>query len=441
MKKTISLFGALLLMSFGWAGAFLLGNSPYLNPNYWLIPAVTIGAGIGLCLRFVSGRKTALLLAITAATGLATLNSFFPDNRVSLSSVQGLFSAANTATELRQVQIDPHFRSPPFDQSFNLISPVSLDVSIYARLPAAVDEFCFSPDGTLYASLSTLGAVYRQKRSAGTAVPETELFIHGLDNPTGLLCDQMQLLVAESSKLKSYPYAGGTAKLLIDDLPDDGGQIGHRLQQIPEGLLYTIGSRCDACDEKNRLRATVQLLDRKGLTKEYARGLRDIGGLTFNPLSNRLWASERSRIYPAPGAADELNQILPGIDYGWPNCDGEADRLTLKKRCEDIKSADLLLRKRANPAGLMSTHQLKYPSAYRSSLLMVLQGDSDNRILPAVVRIPLVEGAASSPVAFLGGWDGVTTLPSAIHGGPEGAVYISDGLNGAIYRAVWQEGS
>ena len=88
----------------------------------------------------------------------------------------------------------------------------------------------------------------------------------------------------------------------------------------------------------------------------------------------------------------------------------------------------------------MLTPEIAYPMVYRNSLLVVLQGDSDNRILPAVVRIPLTVGKAGLPVAFLGGWDGVKSRPGAIQGGPDGAVYIADDINGAIYRAAWQGG-
>ena len=100
--------------------------------------------------------------------------------------------------------------------------------------------------------------------------------------------------------------------------------------------------------------------------------------------------------------------------------------------------AEVSLQNRANPAGLMVTEQLDYPLVYRNSLLMVLQGDAAYRIVPAVVRLQISEGKLAEPVAFLGGWDGKTARPSAIHAGPDGALFIADEINGAIYRAAWK---
>ncbi len=437
MKKSVSLFVALFLMSAGWAGAFLLAHNPSVSQSYWLIPALTIGMSIGLCLRFINGKKTALALTLTAAIGMATVNHFFPDSRVSVESVRSLFTGVNTQGILRQVKVDNRYQTAPFDKPLILKSPVSLDLSLFTRFPAGVDDFCFSDDKTLYASLPGLGAVYRFKKSALDVPGGFELFLHSLDNPTGLACETDQLLVSESSQIKAYPYVGGAGDLLVGQLPDDGGERGHRLQQVSDGLLFSIGSRCDACTEEDPLRATLQLLNSNGQLQAYSRGLRNVGGLAYNETEDSLWASERSRLYPEPGAADELNRLQLEGDYGWSLCDGSGTADAPGSPCKDTTAAEVLLQSRSNPAGVMVTSRLDYPMVYRNSLLMVLQGDSKYNIVPAVVRLQLSAGKVGVPVAFLGGWDGKTTRPSAIHPGPDGAVYISDEINGAIYRAAW----
>jgi glucose/arabinose dehydrogenase len=218
----------------------------------------------------------------------------------------------------------------------------------------------------------------------------------------------------------------------------EAGHLDHQLLNSPQGLLISVGSRCDACQEADSLRATVQLLDSQGRLQPFATGLRHLGGLAFDSATNILWANERSRLYPAPGAADELNRLFMDKDYGWPDCDGTSAQQT--QRCEDFAAPALLLRNRANPMGLMTTGTIDFPLVYRHSLLLVLQGEADNRIVPAVVRVPLVGGQAGAPVPFLGGWDGQSMRPAAIHPGPDGAVYIADDINGAIYRAAWKRG-
>jgi glucose/arabinose dehydrogenase len=438
LPKSLTLFIALLLLTLGWAGAFLLGGSVVLNQNYWLFPALAIGIGIGLCLRFIRWRKIALLLALTAIGATAVVNSFFPDRRISLTAVRGIFSGKNPFGGSLDVQVDPRFKSAPFDQPMILTSPVSLHLSVYTRLPAGVEDFCFSAAGALFASLPDLGAIYRVDGGEGRPAATPQLFLHGLDNPSGLLCAAQRLLVAESSQVQSYAYEDAKGKLLLAKLPDDGGQLAHRLQFVPEGLLVSVGSRCDACEEKNPLRGTIQVFDSSGILKEYTQGLRNIGALAFDEKKGQLWATENSRTLPAPGAADELNLLLPGTDYGWPNCAGLTDISVNQGPCAQRKGAALLLLNRANPKGLMLTANIDFPEVYRSSLLVVLQGEPRNNFVPAVARIPLSDGRPASPVAFLGGWDGETSRPSAIHAGPDGAVYIADEVNGAIYRVAWQ---
>lgn len=436
MKKNISLVIAFLLMTVGWTSAFLLGGATTAQQSYWVIPAAVIGAGIGLCLRYFNGRRTALLLAVAAALGLGSLNLFFPDSRVSLGALRTLFSGTSPYGKPLKLRVADRLKSPPFDKPVALASPASLDVSLFARLPAGIDDFCFAPDGTLYASLPSLGALYRQRFDGKDRAQTPELFLHGLDNPSGVLCEKSRLLVAESSRLTAYAYDSSAGTGVYEHLLDDGGQLDHRLLKLDEGILVSVGARCDACDEKNPLRGTLQLLGRNGRLQEYARGLRDVGGLIRVATDNSLWASERSRIYPAPGAADEINRIVAGGDYGWPHCEDDATKTDA--RCTQTIAASLLLRKRANPAGLMSTAGLDLPVVYRNSLLLVLQGASDVRIVPAIVRLPLTEGRVGTPVPFLGGWDLDKTRPAAIHAGPGGAIFIGDEINGAIYRVTWK---
>jgi len=423
-------------MTAGWISAFKLTTVSFASQGYWIVPALLIGVGVGFGLRSVKARKTALILALTAAVGLAGLNHFSPGSRISFSSVSDLFSGSYSQT--RQLQIAKRFQTAPFDKPFSLVSPLPLNLSLMTRFPAGVDDFCFAPDGSLYASLPELGAVYRIKSSTGEA-DAPELFLHGLDNPTGLVCAPDQLILAETEGIRTFDYAGTFQKVLVKGLPADGGHQGHRLQPVPEGLLFSIGSRCDACSEPNPLRGTLQLLRLNGRQELYARGLRQTGGLTYVASEKSLWGTERSRRWPEPGGADELNLLQQGSDYGWPHCEGALPEKILGGQCLDAHQAEAFLLSRANPAGLIATTSLKFPMVYRNSLLIVLQGDPAYRIASAIVRIPRSAGGVGGPVAFLGGWDGKRARPSALHVGPDAALYIADEVNGAIYRAAYRD--
>lgn len=428
-------------MAGGWSSAFLIAANADSPQLLWLIPALAIGAGAGLCLRYLSGPKVALLLALCAAGGMGIVNSFFPDSRVRFDSVQGLIDGTSLQNHSLMVSVDKRWTTPPFDKPFYLSTPVSLDLSLYSRMPSGIDDICFSPAGELFASLPALSAVYRFVPSAGDLTTDRpELFLHGLDNPTGLACDAEELFVAEATRVRSFSYAGKDIGVLFDGLPDDGGHQQYRLLKYRQGYLLSIGSRCDACPEDNPLRATVQAVSSQGKQTEFARGLRFVGGMAADQQHGTLWVTEQSRQYPAPGAGDELNELTEGADFGWPSCDTVEGASVDQPGCRDKQTAAVLFHSRANPGDLLTTGEIVFPLVYRSSLLVVLLGDAENKVLPAVVRIQLSDGTVGSPAAFLGGWDGVTSRPGAIRRGPDNVIYIADAINGAIYRVAWRGG-
>lgn len=437
MKKTLFLIFSLVTMVLGLTSAFTLSNSSLTSTYAWLVPALMIGVGVGLSLRFNSGRRTALLLAVSAAVSLALTNNLFPDRRISFHSFKTLFVGASREGQVRSLVVADALRQAPFDKPLQLKSPANVEVSLWTRLPAGVADICFSTDGDLYASLPSLGVVYRRQVNSAPGQKREQLFLHGLDNPTGLSCLEDRLAVAEIGRIAAFSYLEATPHVLVDRLPVDGGNLNHRLLATPDGLLFSIGSRCDACDEPDQRRATLFRIGPDGKASPMARGLRDIGGLARSPEDERIWATERSRLYPAPGAADELNLIQQGHHYGWPLCDGETPD---QAECDGKDEAVILFKKRANPGDILFSDTLDFPAVYQDSLIMTLQGAPEQKVRPAVVRLPFSAGEPQSPVPFLGGWDGRETMPSALEVGPDRALYIGDAISGAIYRVAWQGG-
>lgn len=108
------------------------------------------------------------------------------------------------------------------------------------------------------------------------------------------------------------------------------GNYGSRVAFGPDGMLYmTIGDRVisrRAQDPTQHAGTIVRLRDdgsvppdnpfagRAGYRPEiYAYGFRNQQGLAFDPVRGVLWEHEFG-----PNGGDELNQILPGRNYGWP---------------------------------------------------------------------------------------------------------------------------
>jgi glucose/arabinose dehydrogenase len=102
-----------------------------------------------------------------------------------------------------------------------------------------------------------------------------------------------------------------------------GWHLTRTIAFTPAGKLYiSVGSSCNACIEKERVRASVIEMDPDGSNqREIARGLRNGVGLKW--LNNTLWTSGQGADHLGLQKPDETFYSLDTTgdhDYGWPNC-------------------------------------------------------------------------------------------------------------------------
>lgn len=114
-------------------------------------------------------------------------------------------------------------------------------------------------------------------------------------------------------------------KIIIDNLP--GGQIhnGGRLRFGPDKKLYIQtgdAARQSIAQDRGSLGGKILRLNDDGSIPQdnpfsdspiYTTGHRNPQGLDWHPLTEDLYSSEHGET-----AHDEINKILPGQDYGWP---------------------------------------------------------------------------------------------------------------------------
>src|SRR6476619_5844539 len=87
------------------------------------------------------------------------------------------------------------------------------------------------------------------------------------------------------------------------------------------GKIYiAVGSSCNACEEKEEVRATIIEMDPDGKNRRYfARGLRNAVGLKWN--NGRLWATNMGADHLGQNRpADTMIDLKEGANYGWPYC-------------------------------------------------------------------------------------------------------------------------
>ena len=454
MKRQLLLALGCLMLLGGWLGAFLLNSVPQSSTLYILGPTLLLGIGMGLMLKTVGGKLTALTLALTALTALLTLNQIFPSKGVGITAFQKPAPAEQNGTDLvleaRADDREGLFAEPPVLESF---APV--EIRLFSRLPSGARMLLFDPQGNLYVSLPHLGAVYLLQDRDGDGFAEQPLLFHaGMDRPHGLAWLNGNLYVAETTQVLELRDSNGDhqadrVRTVLGDLPDDGGHWTRSLAAGRDGLLYlSIGSRCNACEEQDPRRATVLRVDpQTGRTDVFARGLRNSVGLTFSPNGNVLWGSDNGRDMLGDDLPpDEINRIVADQDYGWPYCYGKKipdPTFGSAERCETTVASAVDLQAHSAPLGIAFGTDLNAPEGYRNSLYVAYHG-SWNRIRPTgykIVRIPFADGeAAGDAQEFMRGWlrDGKAWgRPVAPAVGPDGNLYISDDRADAIYRIHW----
>jgi glucose/arabinose dehydrogenase len=163
------------------------------------------------------------------------------------------------------------------------------------------------------------------------------------------------------------------------------------------------------------------------LPTEFSRGHRNPQGMTIEPATGRIWATEHG-----PRGGDELNIVTRGGDYGWPvvsygiNYDGTI--LTPDTRASGIEQPVYYWRPSIGVSGLTFYHGDEFP-LWEGKLLVTGLGPRDLRVLTIdddrVQHEEIVfeaEGRPYEPVV-----------------GPDGAVYLVTDDPGRILRLTAEE--
>ncbi|HYD02313.1 MAG TPA: PQQ-dependent sugar dehydrogenase, partial [Phycisphaerales bacterium] len=227
------------------------------------------------------------------------------------------------------------------------------------------------------------------------------------------------------------------------------------------------GSTCNACLEPNPLAATLATItlpesgDAAPQPTPFAKGLRNTIGFAWHPTTGELWGMDHGIDWLGDDEqGEELNRIAPGADYGWPVV-YERNRIndTLASELPRGESKESYAA-RCTPSTMTTTaHAAPMQMAFCTALgalgdyvgdAFVAMHGSWNRKDPSgysVVRVrfdPSGEPKAIEP--FLTGWldprgakDGSPTMfgrPCGLAFAKDGAMLITDDLNGVVYRVA-----
>jgi glucose/arabinose dehydrogenase len=290
----------------------------------------------------------------------------------------------------------------------------------------------------------------------------------------------------------------GDPEIVVSGLPLGGNHPMHPFVIDPAGNLFVdVGSQTNSCQSEDRMPDAAgnnpckELESRGGIwrydanktsqrfssAERYATGIRNGEGMDFDS-GGRLYVTQHGRdqlaenwpkLYtPEQGhelPAEEVLILDRGADYGWPECyfDGFQNELVqapeyggnggkLVGTCVGKRGPVASFPAHHAPNDLVIYKSQQFPPPYRGGAFIAFHG-SWNRA-PAVqggynvVYQPLADGHTSGEsVVFADGFAGALKepgrakfRPSGLAVGPDGALYVSEDVQGRIWRITYVGG-
>jgi glucose/arabinose dehydrogenase len=300
-------------------------------------------------------------------------------------------------------------------------------------------QFIWGPDGRLWVAQLFAGESDEagQVVAVNLATGAQEVLLAGLNKPTGIaILDGALWLAVENQLLRAAlddALTPTTPELILDNMPNNGRSNG-TLTVTPEGqLIYeTSGQRSgnrasngsgilwqmDPAQPENPTQLAF------GLKNAYAHVFDEDGRLWITEIGDGSVTGEGFTGQPS----EELNLVIPGGNYGWPQCFGYQEpalnREGSAEICSETESPVSLFPPQSTPTSLAV-------APWDKSVLLValwvggevtavqLEADANSRF--RATNTPFLTGI-SNPQHL---------LPT-----PDGALLVSDYSTGTIYRIV-----
>ena len=296
-------------------------------------------------------------------------------------------------------------------KKFTLNLPEGFDIKIAQEGLKRVRFLALSPDNRIFVTDmynrtdNKRGAVYildNFNKNSGRFENRTP-YMTGLRNPNSIAfhtdrSGQDWFYLALTDRLMRYKYVKGEAKPssgpeVLATFPDygldykyGGWHLTRTIAIGPNEKLYiSVGSSCNACEEKEDIRAAVVEMDLDGRNQKIiATGLRNAVGMKW--VGSELFATNMG--------ADHLGDLKPedvlvvvrnDTNYGWPYCyqyrgkiyaDQQFASSKKKPDCKNIPVAYAGFIAHSSPLGLEYFNASNADLALRNHFLVAMHGSS-----------------------------------------------------------------
>ena len=360
----------------------------------------------------------------------------------------------------------------PGGQSFDLNLPEGFAIAIAAQDLKRVRFMAKSPDGRIFVTDmynladNTRGVVYILDKfdPASKSFKKVTRYLTGLRNPNSIAfyTDSQGVnwfYLALTDHLLRYRYTPkedtpASKPEVLATFPDyglsykyGGWHLTRTIVVGGNGKIYvSVGSSCNACEEKEEVRASILEMDPDGKNqKRFAYGLRNAVGLRW--IKNGLLATNMGSDHLGDHKpADTMYHVHDRTNYGWPYCfqsgrgrfpDPKLNAGSQKLNCRNVPAAYAAFDAHSSPLGF-EYFDAQDDVELRDSLLVALHGSTKKRLNRGyrVVRLRENPPHANQPEDFISGF----LQGNTIHGRPvdilrfgENAFLLTDDYAGVVY--------
>ena len=211
------------------------------------------------------------------------------------------------------------------------------------------------------------------------------------------------------------------------------------------GKIYVaVGSSCNACEEKEEVRATIVEMDPDGKNQRYyARGLRNAVGIKW--VKDRLWATNMGSDHLGDHRpADTFYSIEAEKNYGWPYCfqagtkilsDPKFNLRNKKFDCRKVPAAHRPFPAHSSPLGLEYFDSTNDP-VLANSFLVALHGSTKRRLRRGYTVVKIQESGSATVEDFITGFFDGTNIngrPADVFSFGKNAFLVTDDHSGVVY--------
>ena len=358
-------------------------------------------------------------------------------------------------------KLTPHRISLANGKSFELNLPEGYAIGVAAQGLKRVRFMALSPDNRIFVTDmynltdNQRGVVYilDQFDPKTYQFKKITKYLSGLRNPNSVAFYRDRngtdwFYLALTDRLVRYRYEvgkdapSGTPEVLAT-FPDyglgykyGGWHLTRTVIAGGNGKIYVaVGSSCNACEEKEEVRATIVEMDPDGKNQRYfARGLRNAVGLRWT--NGKLYATNMGSDHLGDNRpADTFSAIEDGKHYGWPYCFQAGARIYADPKfnpggkfdCRKVPTALTPLPAHSSPLGL---------EYFDGSFLLALHGPLIKRLQSKrgyrVVRIS-ESGAMEDFITGFFDLGKINGRPADIFNFGDNAFLLTDDHTGVVY--------